>query len=104
MTALPILYCPVGQDGRRAAIHDMAGIIEGYVNTMVSRGELPAHNYHLVCVALVGGINELLAEWLTVPEPPSIALLSHEITRIFYALIRGSAVLPSTLLTQEFPT
>lgn len=89
---------------RRAAIHDMAGVIEGFVNAMVSRGELPAHNYHLVCVALVGGINELLAEWLTVAEPPSIAQLSHEIIRIFYALIRGSAVMPPTLFTQETPS
>lgn len=86
---------------RRAAIHDMAGVIEGFVNAMVSRGELPEHNYHLVCVALVGGINELLAEWLTVDKPPSITELSNEIIRIFYALIRGSAALPPTLLTRD---
>ena len=43
---------------RREAIHDMAGLIEAYLNNLVSKGELPKRNYHLVSVALVGGINE----------------------------------------------
>lgn len=85
---------------RRAAIHDIAGIIENYIDVLVSRGELPAHDYHLVSVAIVGGINELLAEWLTVASPPSIEHLSHEVTRILYALIRGSAVLPDLSLKE----
>lgn len=82
---------------RRGAIHDMARVLESYLNVLIARGELPAHDYHLLSVALVGGINELLAEWLMVPTPPSIKHLSNEITRILHALIRGSALLPLSL-------
>jgi len=76
---------------RREAIHDMAGLIEAYLNNLVSKGELPKRNYHLVSVALVGGINELLAEWLMLENPPDIPELSEEIINILNALIRGAA-------------
>ena len=79
---------------RREVIHDIARIIEYYVQGLATRGELPARNYHLLSVALVGGINELLAEWLTVPQPPTIAELSDEIIYIFDALLRGSPAVP----------
>lgn len=76
---------------RREAIHDMAGLIEAYLGSLVERGDLPKRNYHLVSVALVGGINELLAEWLTLENPPEIPELSEEIINILNALIRGAA-------------
>jgi len=44
-----------------------------------------------VSVALVGGINELLAEWLMLENPPDIPELSEEIINILNALIRGAA-------------
>jgi AcrR family transcriptional regulator len=76
---------------RREAIHDMAGLIEAYLGNLVERGDLPKRNYHLVSIALVGGINELLAEWLMLTNPPSIEELSEEIINILNALIRGAA-------------
>ncbi|WP_138519105.1 TetR/AcrR family transcriptional regulator [Limnobacter alexandrii] len=76
---------------RREAIHDMAGLIEAYLGSLVERGDLPKRNYHLVSVALVGGINELLAEWLMLDNPPDIPELSEEIINILNALIRGAA-------------
>lgn len=77
---------------RRAVIHEMAHIIEQYIQGLASRGELPEHNYHLVSVALVGGINELMAEWLTVAQSPTVTELSNEIIYIFDALLRGAAL------------
>ena len=76
---------------RRESIHDMADLIEAYLDNLVTRDELPKRNYHLVCIALVGGINELLAEWLTLENPPDIATLSEEIVNILNALIRGAS-------------
>lgn len=76
---------------RREAIHDMAGLIEAYLGSLVERGDLPRRNYHLISIALVGGINELLAEWLTLENPPDIPELSEEIITILNALIRGAA-------------
>lgn len=78
---------------RRAAIHDIAAILEGYMMSLAARGELPARNYHLISVALVGGINELLADWLTVSQPPTIAQLSTEVIDILNALIRGASLI-----------
>lgn len=77
---------------RRAVIHDIAAIIEAYANSLATRGTLPARSYHLVSVALVGGINELLADWLTAPQPPTIAELSAEVVSIIRALLRGAAL------------
>lgn len=76
---------------RREAIHDMAGLIEAYLGSLVERGDLPKRNYHLISIALVGGINELLAEWLTLENPPDIPELSEEIITILNALIRGAS-------------
>lgn len=81
---------------RRGAIHAMAAGIEHYMNRLMSRGEFPARNFHLPSVAIVGGINELLAEWLTIPEPPAIDQFGHEIVRILQALMLGSTLLPPT--------
>lgn len=81
---------------RRGAIHSMASGIEHYMNLLASRGEFPQRNFHLSSVAIVGGINELLAEWLTIPEPPSIDQFSHEIARILQALMLGSMMLPAS--------
>lgn len=78
---------------RRAAIHDIAAILEGYMMSLAARGELPVRNYHLLSVALVGGINELLADWLTVSQPPTIAQLSTEVIDMLNALIRGASLL-----------
>lgn len=82
---------PAMEARRRAAIHDMAGLIEGYLQDLAARGELPARNYHLLCVAVTGGINELLAEWLTVPSPPDPASLGAEVTELLKTLLRGAA-------------
>jgi len=80
---------------RRAAIHDIARVIESFLDALVMQGELPTHDYHLVSIAIVGGINELLADWLTRAVPPGIEHLGQEVTRILNALIRGSAERPS---------
>lgn len=82
---------------RRGAIHAMASGIEHYMNLLVSRGEFPPRNFHLTSVAIVGGINELLAEWLTIPEPPGIQSFGNEIVRILQALLLGSALLPAPM-------
>ncbi|HEX4878798.1 MAG TPA: TetR/AcrR family transcriptional regulator [Limnobacter sp.] len=77
---------------RRAAIHDMAGLMEAYLDGLSARDILPKRNHHLLSVALVGGVNELLAEWLTVDNPPPVATLSQELVHILKAIIRGAAI------------
>ncbi|WP_220375741.1 TetR/AcrR family transcriptional regulator [Paraperlucidibaca baekdonensis] len=79
---------------RRAAIHDMANLIALYMAQLAAQGDLPARNYHLTSIAIVGGINELMADWLTASEPPSVAVLTLEISDFLTALVHGSHHLP----------
>jgi len=96
---------PAMERRRRGAIHAMASGIEHYMNMLAARGEFPQRNFHLSSVAIVGGINELLAEWLTIAEPPPIEQFGHEITRILQALMLGGAMLPAaTSLSTSEPT
>lgn len=80
---------------RRTAIHDMAQLIARYMQQLAAQGDLPNRDYHLTSIAIVGGINELMADWLTVAEPPSVTELSNEIIYFLTALMHGSYHLPS---------
>lgn len=80
---------------RRAAIHDMAKLIALYMKQLAAQGDLPDRDYHLTSIAIVGGINELMADWLTIAEQPSVTKLSNEIIYFLTALMHGSHHLPS---------
>ncbi|MDO9621847.1 MAG: TetR/AcrR family transcriptional regulator [Moraxellaceae bacterium] len=75
---------------RRAAIHGIARVIESYLNALCQQAALPARNYELASIALVGGINELMADWLTRENPCSLNKLSDEITYLVLAMVRGA--------------
>jgi AcrR family transcriptional regulator len=80
---------------RRTAIHDMANIIALYMSQLAAQGDLPSRDYHLTSIAIVGGINELIADWLTIAKPHSVEELSTEIINFLTALLHGSHQLPS---------
>lgn len=84
---------PAMETRRRGVIHELAALVESHLGALAARGQLPLRNYHLASVAMVGGVNELLAEWLTVPSPPGIATLVDEISLLFRALVRGAALI-----------
>lgn len=75
---------------RRAAIHGIARVIESYLNALCQQAALPARNYELASIALVGGINELMADWLTRDAPYSLNTLTDEITYLVLAMVRGA--------------
>ncbi len=78
---------------RRQVIHDFAGVLERYCNELAQVGLIPRRDYHLISVALVGGINELLAEWLTTEQPPTTPQLVDVMTEMLRALILGGRML-----------
>lgn len=84
---------PKMEKRRREVIHEFAKVIEGYADHLAQTGVLPKRNYHLLSVAMVGGTNELLAEWLTVENPPSIGTLTEEIQLLFRASILGGTAI-----------
>ena len=78
---------------RRSVIHEFAQVVETYANFLAQTGVLPARNYHLSCVAMVGAVNELMSEWLTVDHPPSIEALNEELLQLFDAVIGGAQLI-----------
>jgi AcrR family transcriptional regulator len=83
---------PAMEHLRRSVFHELASAMETYTALLVKNGQLPEHNYHLICIAILGGVNELLCEWLTAPRPPDTRILIDEVTLLIRALLRGAAV------------
>ncbi len=81
---------------RRAVIHEFAEVVEAYANQLAKAGVLPKRNYHLPGVAMIGAVNELMSEWLTVDHPPSVAELTDELLQLFDAVIGGAQRLIKT--------
>lgn len=81
---------------RRIVIHEFAQVVEAYANQLAKSGVLPVRNYHLPGVAMIGAVNELMSEWLTVDHPPSVAELTEEMLQLFDAVIGGAQRLMNT--------
>lgn len=84
---------PALEKHRRGVIHQLAELLETYLARLAAQGQLPSRNYHLSSVAMVGGVNELLANWLTVSKPPSMTTLIAEVELMFRALLLGMAAI-----------
>ncbi len=75
---------------RRQTTHNLAEIINRYATLMAENDMLPARDYHLPSVALVGMFNELVAEWLTEDTGLSAAEMAREAKIMFRAMIFGA--------------
>ena len=78
---------------RSAVIHEFASVVEAYADGMARAGLLPVRNYRLACVGMVGAVNELMSDWLSVDSPPTVAVLTDELLLMFQAMIRGAQLL-----------
>lgn len=81
---------PEMEQHRRAVIHQFASVIEAHAEQLAAAGEVPQRNYRLSCVALMGAVNELLTEWLSVEQPPTAQELTDEMLSLLQALILGA--------------
>lgn len=75
---------------RRQTTHELAEIIRRYATLMADNGVLPARDYHLPAVALVGMFNELIAEWLTEDTGLTAMEMAREAKILFRAMIFGA--------------
>lgn len=75
---------------RRAAIDEFAKLIKAYADSLVEIGVLPARNYHLASIGVLGAIYGLMTEWLMAEPAPTIEAVTQEILRLFAALIAGN--------------
>lgn len=78
---------------RRGVIREFALVLEAFADSLVAQGLLPPRDHHPVSLALVGGINELLAEWLMSGNPASLQQLQDTIVDVMQALLLGGAIM-----------
>ena len=73
---------------RREVIHGIAIHLEQFMDALAAENQLPQRNYHWLAVALVGGINELMAEWL-MNQSLSLEQLTDEIFYLINMFMAG---------------
>ncbi|MGH8504749.1 MAG: TetR/AcrR family transcriptional regulator, partial [Stenotrophobium sp.] len=81
---------PELEQHRREVIHQFASVVEAHAAALAQAGEVPQRDYHLSCVALMGAVNELLTEWLSVAQPPTAEELTDEMLSLLQAMILGA--------------
>jgi AcrR family transcriptional regulator len=84
---------PAVEKRRREVIREFAGVLQGYADALVKQKRLPPRDYHPLSLALVGGINELLAEWLMTGNKDGLQELQDVVLELLQALMLGGAVL-----------
>ncbi|MGH7438014.1 MAG: TetR/AcrR family transcriptional regulator [Polyangiaceae bacterium] len=82
---------------RRSVIHAFASLIQAQAELLASEGKIERKwNYELVGIALAGGVNELIADWIFRRDKPRIPDFAAEIVVFFLAVVQaGSARRPS---------
>lgn len=79
---------PVVEKRRREVIHAIAMHLQAFLDQMAAQQKIPRRNYHWLAIAIVGGINELMAEWLMSPSL-TLEQLSDEIVFAASTLLQG---------------
>jgi AcrR family transcriptional regulator len=80
---------------RRSVIHAFASIIQAQAELLAAEGKIERQwNYELVGVALAGGVNELVADWLFRRDRPRIPKFVEEIVVFFLAVVQAGSASP----------
>lgn len=73
---------------RREVIHTISRYIQLFLDQLATQNEIPKRNYHWAAIAIVGGMNELMAEWLMHPQL-SLDELTEEMIFTAEVLLQG---------------
>lgn len=76
---------------RRRLTRRFAELIQQVSQQLASSGELPAADYRIPGIALVGATYELLVEWIAGGTGLSVADMELQVLNIFRALVKGAA-------------
>jgi AcrR family transcriptional regulator len=75
---------------RRSVLHGFADLVADEAERTADAGFIPARrSYHVGALALVGGVNELLVDWLHADDPLPLGRLVAEIVQLFMAAAAG---------------
>src|SRR6185369_4981479 len=75
---------------RRSIIHEFAAVIEQESARVAADGGLPKRDLRLGSIGMAGATNELVIEWLTLEQRPTIAELGSELLRLFVSVLEGA--------------
>jgi AcrR family transcriptional regulator len=77
---------------RRSVIHAFAFVIQAQAEALAAEGRLETQwNYELVGIALAGGVNELMADWIFRRDKLPVARFAQEIVSLFLVAVRAGA-------------
>ncbi len=76
---------PEVEQRRRAGLHTYANFVSAQAGRLTGDGSAPPSSFDLLSLALVGGTNELIVEWLSGDLHPSISVLIGEVSAFFRA-------------------
>lgn len=79
---------PIVEKRRREVIHAIAMHLQAFLDELAAQQQIPRRNYHWLAIAIVGGINELMADWLMNPSL-TLEQLSDEIVFAASTLLQG---------------
>jgi AcrR family transcriptional regulator len=81
---------------RRSVIRAFASLIEAQAEVLAREGSLPRQrSYGLAGLAMAGGVNELLTDWIMRRDRPTIEHFTQEIVDFFLAVIQGGSTTPA---------
>jgi AcrR family transcriptional regulator len=78
---------------RRSVIHAFAQVTQEQAERLVAVGDVPPRDFSLGALALVGGINEVVTEWVLGTHRPALDDLVEEFVRMILAV--ASLLVPS---------
>lgn len=78
---------PLERHARRV-VRGFAAVVEEEARAAAARGRLPARDYALTAMLLVGGTNEILLDWLSDDDRRPIDAVLDELTNAFVAVLQ----------------
>jgi AcrR family transcriptional regulator len=78
---------------RRSVIHLFAALVQAQAEALAADGQIDDRwNYELVGIALAGGVNELMVDWLFRGNKPPIAQFADDIASFFLVVMHGGSL------------
>jgi AcrR family transcriptional regulator len=74
-----------------------AAIVEANCNELARRGLLPKRDFRMSSIALAGATNQLVIDFLSLDDPPSISALEREVLLLYLSLFEGVSAAMKTL-------
>lgn len=94
LTTIEVLgVSPATEATRNVVMSQFTQLIEIYMDRLASNSQIPARNYRVLAIGLVGAMHELQIAWLNPTNHLTRELLENEIQFLGQAFLRGAGVI-----------